>query len=159
MDMPSTNDAISIFVSAMRIHVSDYARRDIDGNAMSARASQSYWVDQGWIADRWKDHGLPQIAVFTMGGGVIGEGTTNERYEQKTILVDIFASGRQQKDKISEQVKNGFLLNVNRNSINSSGVKIDRFLSESDSIDDEMVPQDVYRKSLTFRIIYRASGV
>jgi len=157
--MPSTNDAISIFVSAMRIHVSDYAQADIDGNSIGARASQSYWIDQGWIADRWKYHGLPQIAIFSLGGGVIGDGVTNERYEENTILVNIFASGRRQKNNISEQVKNAFLMRANRNSINSSGVKIDRLLSDSDNIDDDMVPQDVHRKDLTFRIVYRASGV
>lgn len=156
--MPTTDYAIDAFINALRQNVDDINQRDIDENLISFRASKSYWIDSGWIADRWRDHSLPQIGVFTVGGGVIGEGILGERYEEKRILVDIFASGAEQRQKLTEQVKNALLLKAQRNSLNSSGVKLDRFLSEADSIMDDMMPEEVFRKQMTFRIIYRASG-
>ena len=158
--MPSAVDATDIFLNAMWQNLDDIRQTDLDGNTTTFRASQSYWINEGWIANRWKDYGLPQIGVFSAGGGVIAEGksTQSERYEQKIFLVDIFASGKDQRGYLTEQVKDSFLLTPQRMSLISSGLKIDKLLSEVDIIDDDLLEGRVYRKQLTFRTIFRASG-
>jgi len=156
--MPTTTSAMNAFINALRVNCSDYNRKDIDNNSIGARASKSYWIAEGWISDRWESYGLPQIGVFSIGGGVISEGDLGERYEQQRILVDIFTSGINQRKDLTEQVKNALLLKDRRNSLNDSGVKIDRLLSDIDIVADDIIPQDVYRRQLVFGIIYKASG-
>ena len=158
--MPSAVDAMDIFLNSIRQNVDDIRQSDVDGNTTTFRASQSYWIDEGWVVERWKNYGVPQIGVFAAGGGVIAEGrsTHSERYEQKIFLVDIFASGKDQRGYLTEQVKDAFLLTPQRMSLLSSGLKVDKLLSEVDIIDDDILEGRVYRKQLTFRTIFRASG-
>jgi hypothetical protein len=155
--MPTEEYMIDAFVNAIQQHVTDVERVDIDGNAIGFRPSKSYWVDYGWMEERWRDHGLPQISVFQIGGNSV-EQDMDERYEGAIMQVDIFASGRNQKTVLTGEIKKGFFDRKSRFSLLASGVKLDKVLSEFDTIDDELLPQTVFRKQLTFQVYYNTSG-
>lgn len=105
-------------------------------------------------------YGIPQIAVFELDGNTVAEGakTSNERYEAVIYQVNVFASGRTQMNDLSTQIKDGFYNRTKRLSTLGSGLKIDRKLSEFDTIEDEFLPQQVFRKQLSFRVFYQSSG-
>jgi hypothetical protein len=151
--MPTEEYMISAFVNAMQQHTTDVERVDIDNNPIGFRASKSYWIDYGWMEERWRDHGLPQITVFQIGGGTV-EQDLDERCESAIMQVDIFASGRNQKTRLTREVKGGFFERESRLSLLASGVKLDKVLTEFDTIDDELLPQKVFRKQLTFQVFY-----
>lgn len=156
----NTDDAMKTFINAIRQNTEDVEQFDADERPYGFRPSKSYWIDEGWDNDRWKDYGLPQIAVFELDGNTVAEGakTNNERYEVVTYQVNVFASGRDQMNNLSTQVKNGFYNYNNRLSTLKSGLKIDRKISELDTVEDEFLPQQVFRKQLSFRVFYQASG-
>lgn len=156
--MPTEEYMIDAFINAIQEHVTDIERVDIDNNPIGFRASKSYWVDYGWIDERWRDHGLPQISIFQIGGSYAAQDTWDSRWETATMQIDIFASGRNQKTKLAGEVKKGFFQHENRNSLLASGIKLDKLLTEFDTIDDELLPQTVYRKQLTFQVYYKTSG-
>ena len=156
----NTDDAMKTFVNAIRQNVNDIEQFDIDERPVGFRPSKSYWIDEGWDRVRWSDYGLPQIAVFELEGNTAAEGakTNNERYELSVYQVNVFASGRRQMNGLSTQVKNGFYNRTNRLSTLSSGLKIDKKISEFDTIEDEFLPQQVFRKQMSFRVFYHSSG-
>jgi len=156
----NTDSAMKTFVNAIRQNVTDVEQKDIDDRPFGFRASKSYWVDEGWDTDRWKEHQLPQIAIFELDGSTAAEGrkTKSERYELSIMQVNVFASGRTQMNDLSTQVKNGFYSYPKRLSMLASGLKLDKKLSEFDTIDDEMLPQQVFRKQLTWKVYYQATG-
>jgi len=156
----NTEDAIKTFVNAIRQNVDDVQQVDLDERPYGFRPSKSYWVDEGWDSDRWKNYGLPQISVFELEGNTVAEGvrTNSERYESAIYQVNVFASGRDQMNDLSTQVKNGFYNWDNRKSTLKSGLKIDRKISEFDTVDDEFLPQQVFRKQISWRIYYQSSG-
>lgn len=156
----NTDDAMKTFVNAIRQNVEDVEQFDLDGRPFGFRASKSYWIDEGWDSDRWRDYQLPKIAVFELEGSTVAEGvkTNNERYESVLYQVNVFASGRVQMNDLSNQLKNGFYNWNNRNSTLKSGLKIDRKISEFDTIDDEFLPQQVFRKQISWRVFYQSSG-
>ena len=156
--MPTQDYMIKAFINSIQQNVEDVFQLDIDDQPISFRASKSYWVDYGWISDRWRDHGLPQIGVFHVGGGDVGRDTKTNRWELAVMQVDIFASGRQQKTDLAGQVKKGFYDWENRNSFLNSGVKFDSIVNEYDTIDDEVLPQKVFRKQLSFVVYFNSSG-
>lgn len=156
--MPTEEYMIDAFVNAIQQHVTDIERVDIDNNPIGFRASKSYWVDYGWIEERWRDYGLPQISIFQIGGNFHGQDTMEARWEAATMQVDIFASGRNQKTRLSGEIKKGFFDYKSRISLKDSGVKLDKLLTEFDTIDDELLPQTVYRKQMTFQVFYNTSG-
>lgn len=73
-----------------------------------------------------------------------------------TIQIDIFATGENQKQDVSDEVKDTLL--KYRDTLQNSGVGIDRLLGEFDVIDDERVPLKTYRKTLTYRTVIWTSG-
>lgn len=156
----NTDDAMKAFVNAIQQNVEDIQQLDADGREYGFRASKSYWIDEGWDSQRWHDHQLPQISIFELDGQTVGEGvkSNSERYELSLMQVNVFASGRSQMNKLSTQVKNVFYGRDKRMSLLSSGVKVDRKMSEFDTVEDEMLPQKVFRKQMTWRILYQASG-
>ncbi len=155
--MVTEDYAISIFVNALQQNLEDVERTDIDDYNIGFRPSASYWINYGWIEDGWKNHGLPQISIFQVGGR-----TEEERYdvrrEMMLLQVDILASGRNQKTDLTGQVKNALYTRTHRESMAKSGVKMDRLVSEVDTIEDEMLPQKVYRKLMTYKVYYQSSG-
>lgn len=155
--MVSEDYAIEAFVNALQQNLEDVERVDIDGYNIGFRPSASYWVDSGWIQERWKKHGLPQISIFQIGGRTEIEGY-DFRHEMMLLQVDILASGRNQKTNLAYQVKNALYTRTQRESLARSGVKMDRLINEVDTIEDEMLPQEVYRKLMTYKIYYQSSG-
>ena len=158
--MVTTADALKIFVNAIRQNVEDVIQKDADDYYYSFRASKSYWVDQGWFSERLQNYGLPQISIFHVGGRKVAEGkkSNSERYIGDTFQVDIFASGRPQKQDLTNQVMKGLFTFTNRLSTNRSGLKIDSLLTDYDTIEDEILPQEIFRKQMSFRVFYQTSG-
>jgi len=74
------------------------------------------------------------------------------------LQVDILASGRSQKIDLTGQVKNALYTRAQRESMAKSGVKMDKLVGEADTIEDEMLPQKVYRKLMTYKVYYQSSG-
>ena len=155
--MVTEDYTINAFVNALQQNLEDVERTDIDGYNISFRASANYWIDYGWIEKRWKDHGLPQISIFHVGGRTDVEGY-DFRHEMMMLQVDILASGRNQKTDLAHQVKNALYTRTQRESLAKSGVKMDRLINELDTIEDELLPQEVYRKKITFKVFYQSSG-
>jgi len=155
--MVTEDYTINAFVNALQQNLEDVERVDIDGYNISFRASTNQWIDYGWIEDRWKKYGLPQISVFHVGGRTEVEGY-DFRNEMMMLQVDILASGRNQKSDLTNQVKNALYTRTQRDSLARSGVKMDRLINEVDTIEDEMLPQDIYRKQITFKVYYQSSG-
>lgn len=156
--MPTEEYMIDAVINAIRENVTDVERVDIDNNPIGFRASKSYWVDYGWIEERWRDHGLPQIAVFHIGGTTTRQDTMHERWEGAIMQIGVFASGRNQKTRLVGEIKKGFFDWENRNSMLGSGIKMDKMLTEYDTIDDELLPQKVFRKEMSFQVYYKTSG-
>jgi len=155
--MVTEDYAINIFVNALQQNLEDVERTDIDDYNIGFRPSASYWIDYGWIEKRWKDHGLPQISIFQVGGRTEEE-SYDARREMMLLQVDILASGRNQKTNLTDQVKNALYTRIQRESMAKSGVKMDKLVSEVDTIEDEMLPQKVYRKLMTYKVYYQSSG-
>ncbi len=155
--MVSEDYAINAFVNALQQNLEDIERVDIDGSNIGFRSSANHWIDYGWIEDRWKNYGLPQISIFQLGGRTDVEGY-DFRYEMMLLQVDILASGRNQKTDLTYQVKKALYTRTQRESLARSGVKMDRLVNEVDTIEDEMLPQKVYRKLMTYKIFYQSSG-
>ena len=157
--MTSEQDLINTIVNAVRIHCSDVNQHDMDGGSLNAtRASKSYWIDYGWIGERWKEHGLPQISIYNKAARGEAEGLEGERYEMNIIEIGIFATGNVQRTSFGSQVKRGLFSKAPRISLKNSGVKVDRLLSEFDSKDDDMLPQEVYIKEIDIKVYYHTSG-
>ena len=155
--MVTEDYAIGAFVNALQQNLEDVERVDIDDYNIGFRPSANYWIDYGWIEDRWKKHGLPQISVFHVGGRTDVEGY-DFRHEMMMLQVDILASGRNQKTNLAGQVKKALYTRAQRESLARSGVKMDRLINEVDTIEDEMLPQDIYRKQITWKVYYQSSG-
>ncbi len=155
--MVTEDYAINAFVNALQQNLEDIERVDIDDQNIGFRPSASYWIDYGWIEDRWKNHGLPQISIFQIGGRTEVEGY-DFRYDMMLLQVDILASGRNQKTNLAHQVKNALYTRTQRESLARSGVKMDRLVNEVDTIEDEMLPQKIYRKLMTYKVYYQSSG-
>lgn len=157
--MPETEYVIDAFVNAIKQTVLDIEQTDIDNNPIAVRASKSYWVAEGWIDERWKDHGLPQIAVHKLRDRQEGGNDTEDsRWEEVLFIVDVFASGRGERRSMTGQIKKGLYSKNNRVSMNKSGFKMDRMISDNVNIDDEMLPQKVFRETMTFRVYFKTSG-
>jgi len=164
--MPNKEYVISAFINAIRQNVDDIEQYNIDqeigleSGDIGFRASKSYWIDYGWDRERWADHDLPQISVWDAGGGVEVE----DKREESAVLhrmnfrVDIMATGRNQKNLLAAQVIRGLYYRPNRLSLKRSGVNLDKLMSESDVVREELLPQEVYVKQMTFRTFYRSSG-
>jgi len=149
-----------VFTNAVRNSVTDVRQEDIDGNDYSFRPSKSYWVNAGWIQEQWATHSLPQISINKVGNWTDREGriSASERYEGATYTVDVFGSGRNQRDTLVDEIKNGFYNNENRRSMERSGVKFDGFRWATDDIADEMLPQDVWRHTMAVGVFFMNSG-
>jgi len=158
--MTTNQAALDIFVNALRVNIDDIIQKDIDDNYVSFRASKSYWISEGWIDERWRDHGLPQIAVFQIASrdAASGKKTKSERYTEDNFQVDIFASGRNQKQDLTNQIRKSLFNYDNRMSMLRSGIKLDKIISQYDTIEDEILPQQVYRKQMSFKVYYHTSG-
>jgi len=156
----NTINAMNTILNSIRISVSDVRQVDLDGRPYGFRASKSYWIDEGWDSERWKNYQLPQIAIFELEGSTIAEGrkSYNERYENVIYQINVFASGRNQMNDLASQIKDGFYNWNRRKSMAKSGLKLDRKISDFDTIDDEMLPQQVFRKQISWRVLYQASG-
>jgi len=155
--MVTEDYAIGAFINGLQQNLEDIERVDIDDYNIGFRPSASYWIDYGWIEDRWKNYGLPQISIFQVGGRTEEE-SYDARREMMLLQVDILASGRNQKTDLAGQVKNALYTRAQRESMAKSGVKMDKLVSEIDTIEDEMLPQKVYRKLMTYRVYYQSSG-
>ena len=129
--MVTEDYAINAFVNALQQNLEDIERVDIDGYDIGFRPSASYWIDYGWIEKRWKNHGFPQISVFQVGGRTEEE-YYDTRWEMMMLQVDVFASGRNQKTNLANQIKSALYTRAQRESLARSGVKMDRLVSEVD---------------------------
>ena len=154
--MPTESYVIDTFVNAIQQHVDDVAQVDIDGNTIAIRPSKSYWIAEGWDPQRWSDYDLPQISIFYTAGSTEVEDVAGS--DTAIMRVDIYASGRTQRRTMSQEIKRGLLQKEYRNSMLASGVKLDRLLYDNDSIEDELRPQDIFVKSLGFRVYFKTSG-
>ena len=157
--MPETECVIDSFINAIKQNVLDIEQTDIDGNPIAVRASKSYWVSEGWIDIRLRDYGLPQIAIHKLRDRQEAGGDTEDsRWEEVLFIVDVFASGRGERRMLTGQIKKGLFNGNNRISMGKSGFKMDRLLSDNVNIDDEMLPQKIYRETMTFRVYFKTSG-
>ena len=156
--MPTESYIIGAFVNAVRQNIDDIQQVDIDGGFIAIRPSKSYWIAEGWDSQRWADYQLPQVSIFYTAGNTDVEDVEGSRYDTGTMKVDIYASGRNQRRSLSSEIKRGLLQKESRNSLLASGLKLDRIISDIDSIEDEINPQDVYIKSISFRVYYHSSG-
>jgi len=161
----SIKEAEDIFINALRCHLSDSAVLDINGSSVGTRASKSYWIGKGWATEegtglngqsRWATWGLPQVQVFNINTTLESEGVEGEQYWSALFQVDIFASGEGQKLRLANEARN-ILGKEARRSTSASGLKIDSIINEFDAIADERIPQDIFRRSITFRTYYRAN--
>jgi len=162
--MPSLNieQAEDVFVNALRYNLSDVNTLDINGDPIGARASKSYWIDKGWATkantglngqSRWASWGLPQVQIFNIQSVKESEGVEGQQYWNSLFQVDIFASGENQKKRLAEEARN-MLGKNSRRSTNASGLKIDSIINDFDAIADERIPQEVWRRTITFRVFY-----
>jgi hypothetical protein len=156
--MPSEQYMLDAFENAIRQNVTDLRRVDIDGYDIGFAQSKSYWVNLGHPERQWTENGLPQIGIHKIGGYSEGKNTLDARWEGTMMRVDIFASGKTQRTKLAGEVKNGFFNRASRFSLLSSGVKVDKLLSDSDSVEDDMLPQEVNVRQITFGLYYNTSG-
>ncbi|MHA1542699.1 MAG: hypothetical protein ACTSQH_06960 [Candidatus Hodarchaeales archaeon] len=156
--MPTEQYAIDAFVNACQQSLVDIEQVDIDGNPISFRPNKSDWIAYGWDSQRWRDHDLPQVAIHHVGGMTEGQDTANARWELLSMQVDIMASGIAQRSKLAGELKGGFFNHANRSSLLRSGVNFNSIVGEYDVIEDEMLPQEVYTKQLTFKCYYNTSG-
>ena len=138
--------AISGLVKCLRDNVTD----------PETRASATYWIDDEWIDERLREHDWPQISIFEVGSGST-EARRGYQIYFPTFQIDVFASSSRQKNNLVKTVKN-VLLEDYRDTLNSSGIKIDGLTGESDVIEDERMPLKTWRKTMIFAGVFHSSG-
>lgn len=157
--MPDTEYVIDAFINAIQKNVEDIVQVDIDNNPIAVRASKSYWIAEGAPQDKWRDYSLPQIAIHKLTDTDLGENDVEDmRWEETQFVVDIWASGRGERRSLAGQVKKGLHIHPNKISMNASGFKVDKMLSDRVSLIDEEMPNKVYRETLIYRVFFRSSG-
>lgn len=155
--MPTQTYALRAIVNAVQESIEDVQRVDIDGNNIGIRPSKSYWIEEGWIGNRWRDHGIPQVSIYDLSNSIVGEDGKSSRWERMYVEVDIFGSGRNQCQNLVGQIKKHFYDPENRESLKGSGVKFDS-LYDNEVIQDEILPQDVFTKQIFMNLYYHTSG-
>jgi len=156
--VPTSKTAKEALLNALRQHLEHPGEKDIDGNVLAIQPSQSYWINTEWIGDSIGKYGLPQVSVFTFEGPSIDTKKEGERYYFLTAQMDVFGSGNDQREDLTHQVKDALLQQDYRASLADSGLKIDGLRASNDVIEDERLPQKIYRKTITFSGIYSSSG-
>ena len=162
--MPSVTleQAEDIFIAGLRESLSDSNTVDINGDSLGTRASKSYWIDKGWATtkntgltgqSRWATWGLPQVQFFTIQTVKEREGVEGEQRWNATIQLDIFTDSENDKMRLAAEARD-MCKKDRRNMLSRSGVLIDSIINDFDSIADERIPQDVYRRTMTYRIFY-----
>ena len=155
--MPTQKYALRAIVNAIQDSLEDVQRVDIDNNNIGIRASKSYWIEEGWMTERWRDHGIPQVSILGLNNSIEGEDGKGARYERMYVEVDIFGSGRDQCQDLLGQIKKHFYDYENRESLRKSGVKFDS-LYDNMIVQDEVLPQKIYSRQVYMNIFYRTSG-
>jgi len=159
------DQAENIFVNGLRSVLSDSNRLDINMSSIGVRASDSYWIGKGWATDpntgnygrsRWEEWGLPQVQVFNIQTRKEHEDQEGTQTWTSIFQVDIFATGNSEKMRLAEEARN-LLEKSQRNSLNASGLKIDDIINDFDSIADERIPDDVYRRTITYRVFFQTA--
>jgi len=120
------------------------------------RSSGSYWIDNDWIDERLRKYRWPQISVFHVGSSS-EEARKGYVVYYPLLQIDVFASGKAQKNELSKEVKK-VLLQDYRETLKASGVNILGLTGENDVIEDERLPMKAYRKTLSFRAMLYSSG-
>jgi len=156
--MPTEEFMLDAFLNSIRQNTTDLRRYDIDGGDIGFAQSKSYWVNLGHPERQWTEHGLPQIGIHKVGGYTEADDTWDAHWEGVMMRVDIFASGRQQRTKLAGEIKGGFFNRAPRFSMVGSGIKVDRILSDLDSVEDDMLAQDVHVRQITFSVYFNTSG-
>ena len=141
----NVEDAVDGLVHCLRVNLTDPENR----------ASASYWIDDSWVDERLRKYGWPQISLFEVGA-TSEEARKGYLVYYPVIQVDVFASGKKQKQQLADEVKDAFL--NNRESLNASGINFLGLSGESDVIEDERVPLKAYRKTMVFRVMIYSSG-
>jgi len=122
-----------------------------------SRASGAYWVDSTWISERlFEHHFFPQVSVFEVGSSSYESRKGNIVYFP-LYQIDVYASGKQQKSTLADEVKKT-LLRDKRVSLSNSGIKIDALTGENDVIEDERLPMQTFRKTMMFATTIYSSG-
>ena len=156
--MPTSEEAMDIFVNSIRENVSDIRRQDIDGGEYIFRASKSHWIDNKTrLIDRWRKYQLPQIQILDVGGRDVLEGVEGDKMHQSMYQVDVYATGWNQKQELTAEVKS-IMDKLSRRSTRASGLKLDSIVQDYDGMTDEVIDQDIFRRIITFRTIYYTSG-
>jgi len=156
--MPTEEYMLEAFENAIRQNTTDLRRYNIDGEDIGFAQSKSYWVNLGHPEAEWTKYRLPQIGIHKIGGYTEGDDTWDSRWEGVMMRVDIFASGRGQRTRLAGDIKRGFFNRVSRFSLVGSGIKVDKVLSDDDSVEDDMLAQDVQTRQITFSVYFNTSG-
>lgn len=134
--MTNVRLAISGIVQCLRENVTDPESRAESG---------IQWIDHEWIDRKLELHyGWPQIAIFEAASDYYNPRKSEAVYFP-VIRLEIFASGKEQRDSIADDVKD-VLLKTHRVTLSHSGIKIDGLDNESDVLEDERLPMKTYHK-------------